>query len=37
MLSPVMVKGLPDETSFQDLDRLADDIVKKHRENNIAE
>jgi flavorubredoxin len=37
ILSPVMVKGLPDETTFQDLDRLADDIVKKHRENNIAE
>ena len=37
ILSPVMVKGLPDETTFQDLDRLADDIAKKHRENNIAE
>jgi flavorubredoxin len=32
ILSPIMVKGLPDETTFQDLDRLADDIVKKHRE-----
>ena len=35
ILSPVMVKGLPDETTFQDLDRLADDIVKKHRESNL--
>jgi flavorubredoxin len=35
VLSPVMVKGLPDETTFQDLDLLADDIVKKHRESNL--
>jgi flavorubredoxin len=37
ILTPVMVKGLPDETTFQELDRLADDIVKKHRENNVTD
>jgi len=36
ILKPVIVKGLPDETSFQELDRLADDIAKKHRVSNIA-
>jgi flavorubredoxin len=35
VLEPVMVKGLPDEKTFQALDRLADDIARKHRENNI--
>ena len=36
ILEPVMVKGLPDETTFQALNRLADDILKKHRESNIV-
>lgn len=36
ILEPVMVKGLPDETTFQALNRLADDILKKHREINIV-
>jgi flavorubredoxin len=36
ILEPVMVKGLPDETAFQALNRLADDILKKHRESNIV-
>ncbi len=31
-----MVKGQPDETTLQALDRLADDILKKHREINIV-
>ncbi|MDD1684638.1 MAG: FprA family A-type flavoprotein [Methanoregula sp.] len=35
ILEPVMVKGLPDEKTLQALDRLADDIARKHRENNI--
>lgn len=32
VLEPVIVKGLPDEAALKDLDRLADDIVKRHRE-----
>jgi hypothetical protein len=36
VLEPVMVRGLPDEAAMQGLDRLADDIVKKHRELGIA-
>ena len=36
VLEPVMVKGLPDETTFQALNRLADDILKKHQESNIV-
>jgi flavorubredoxin len=35
VLEPVMVKGLPDEKTLQALDRLADDIARKHQENNI--
>jgi flavorubredoxin len=35
VLEPVMVKGLPDEKTLADLDRLADDIARKHKENNI--
>jgi flavorubredoxin len=35
VLEPVMVKGLPDEKTLAALDRLADDIARKHRENNI--
>jgi flavorubredoxin len=36
VLDPVMVKGLPDEKTLQALDRLADDIARKHKENNIV-
>ena len=32
VLEPVMVKGQPDEATLKLLDRLADDILKKHRE-----
>ena len=32
VLEPVMVKGQPDEATLKQLDRLADDILKKHRE-----
>jgi flavorubredoxin len=35
VLEPVMVKGLPDEKTLAALDRLADDIARKHQENNI--
>ncbi|MDP3395094.1 MAG: FprA family A-type flavoprotein [Methanoregula sp.] len=32
VLEPVMVKGQPDEATLKQLDRLADEILKKHRE-----
>jgi flavorubredoxin len=35
VLEPVMVKGLPDEKTLAALDRLADDIARKHKENAI--
>jgi flavorubredoxin len=35
-IEPVMVKGLPDETTLRALERLADDISKKHSENKIV-
>jgi flavorubredoxin len=31
LIEPVMVRGLPDETTFKALDRLADTIVQKHK------
>jgi len=36
VLEPVMVRGLPDEAAMQGLDRLADDILKKHQEIRIT-
>jgi flavorubredoxin len=36
VLEPVIVKGLPDEAAMQALDRLADEILKKHKEINIV-
>jgi len=36
MLEPVLVRGLPDEAAMQGLDRLADDILKKHQEIRIV-
>jgi flavorubredoxin len=36
MLEPVLVRGLPDEAAMQGLDRLADDILKKHQEIRIT-
>jgi len=36
VLEPVMVKGLPDEKTLAALDRLADEIARKHKENNIV-
>jgi flavorubredoxin len=31
LIEPVMVRGLPDETTFKALERLADSIVQKHK------
>ena len=36
MLEPVLVRGLPDEAAMLGLDRLADDILKKHQEIRIV-
>jgi flavorubredoxin len=36
VLDPVIVKGLPDEAALQGLDRLADDIARKHKEINAV-
>jgi len=36
ILPPVMVLGEPDEATMAALDRLADDILKKHKEINIV-
>jgi flavorubredoxin len=36
VLEPVMVKGQPDEATLKQLDRLADDILKRHSEINIV-
>lgn len=36
VLEPVLVKGLPDESCMQALDRLADEILKKHQEAGIV-
>jgi flavorubredoxin len=35
LIEPVMVRGLPDEKTFLALNRLADDIFKKHKESNL--
>jgi flavorubredoxin len=36
VLEPVMIKGAPDEAAMVALDRLADEILKKHKESNIV-
>ena len=36
LLPPVVVKGFPREADFQALDKLADTIQAKHRENNLV-
>ncbi|PKL63912.1 MAG: MBL fold hydrolase [Methanomicrobiales archaeon HGW-Methanomicrobiales-3] len=36
VLEPVLVKGIPDEACMQALDRLADEILKKHQEAGIV-
>ena len=35
ILEPVVTKGFPKENDFKALDRLADDILRKHKENGI--
>ena len=35
LLEPVVVKGFPKEEDFKGLDRLADEILNKHKEYNI--
>jgi len=35
IIEPVMVKGYPDEGDFSSLDRLAEEIYKQHKEQNI--
>ena len=35
ILEPVIVRGYPREEDFKFLDRLADEILKKHKEHNI--
>ena len=35
MLSPVLIKGQPKAEDYQALDRLADEIASKHKQNNI--
>ena len=35
LIEPVMVKGLPDESAFKALERLADTIAEKHKGINI--
>ncbi|HLA50658.1 MAG TPA: FprA family A-type flavoprotein [Thermodesulfobacteriota bacterium] len=35
MLAPVIIKGQPKAEDYQALDRLADEIASKHRQNNI--
>jgi flavorubredoxin len=37
VLEPVVIKGMPDEAAVVALNRLADDILKKHRGIHIAE
>lgn len=36
LIPPVMVQGEPDEAALQALDRLADEILRKHKEIGIV-
>lgn len=36
LIDPVIIKGFPKDNDFKALDRLADDILRKHKENNIV-
>ncbi|MCK4403716.1 MAG: FprA family A-type flavoprotein [candidate division Zixibacteria bacterium] len=36
ILQPVLVKGLPKEEDFKSLNRLADEILKKHKEQKVC-
>ncbi len=35
LLKPVVIKGFPKEEDFMALDRLADEILNKHKEHNL--
>jgi len=35
LIEPVVVKGFPKEEDFKSLDKLADEIVQKHKEHNL--
>jgi len=35
LLKPVVIKGFPKEEAFKALDRLADEILNKHKEHNL--
>lgn len=35
LLAPVVIKGYPEEDDFKALDKLADDILSKHKEHNL--
>ncbi|MDH5702548.1 MAG: FprA family A-type flavoprotein [Candidatus Bathyarchaeota archaeon] len=37
LLEPVVIKGFPKEEDFRALDRLADEILEKHREHNLID
>ncbi|MEW6026371.1 MAG: FprA family A-type flavoprotein [Planctomycetota bacterium] len=36
IIEPVIIRGYPKDADFKALDRLADDILRKHKENNIS-
>ncbi len=36
LLKPVVIKGFPKEEDFRALDRLADEVLNKHKENNLV-
>ncbi len=36
IIEPVVIKGFPKEDDFKELDRLADDILRKHKEHDIV-
>jgi hypothetical protein len=36
ILDPVVVKGFPKEEDFKALDRLADEVLNKHKKHNIV-
>ena len=37
LLNPVVIKGFPREEDFRALDRLADEILKKHQEHDLTD
>ena len=37
LLEPVVIKGFPRENDFRALDRLADDILNRHKEHNLVD